>query len=303
MEFVRKWVQIFFGLFMNANWAFPFTRSIYQGPLKVLCAPGLNCYSCPASTTYCPIGSLQNLLGGIRMSLADNQYFFGLSVIGAMGFLGAMFGRMICGWACPFGFIQELLHKIPSRKFSIPRLLNYGKYLMLLGAVILLPLIIVDEFGGSSPWFCKLFCPAGTLEAGLPMLLLQPNLSKTIGPLFYNKLTIMTFFILWSILASRPFCRTTCPLGGFYALMNRYRLVKLTLNPSRCTNCNACHHVCPMGVKFNENPDDPECISCMACMQKACNFEAISIEIGGLPLTSTPRAKRRAPQGAPISIN
>ncbi|MBA3004167.1 MAG: 4Fe-4S binding protein, partial [Desulfurivibrio sp.] len=103
MELVRKWVQVIFGLLTNANWAFPFTRSIYQGPLKVLCAPGLNCYSCPASTTYCPIGSLQNILGSIRISLANSQYFFGLSVIGGMGVLGAMFGRMICGWACPFG--------------------------------------------------------------------------------------------------------------------------------------------------------------------------------------------------------
>jgi polyferredoxin len=237
------------------------------------------------------------------MSLANSQFFLGLSVIGAMGFLGAMFGRMICGWACPFGFIQELLHKIPSRKFPIPRLLNYGKYIMLLGVVILLPLIIVDEFSGSSPWFCKLFCPVGTLEAGLPMLLLQPNLNKTIGPLFYNKLTIMTFFILWSILASRPFCRTSCPLGGFYALMNRYRLVKLTLDPGRCTNCNACHHVCPMGVKFNENPDDAECISCMACMHKACKFGAINIEIGGLPLKSLPRAKGCVPQETAMPIN
>lgn len=302
MELVRKWVQVFFGFLMNANWAFPFTRSIYQGPLKVLCAPGLNCYSCPASTTYCPIGSLQNILGGIRISLANSQYFVGLSVIGAMGVLGAMFGRMICGWACPFGFIQELLHKIPSRKFSIPRPLNYGKYFMLLGVVILLPLLLVDEFGGSSPWFCKLICPAGTLEAGLPMLLLQPNLANTIGLLFYNKLTILVLIIVWSVFASRPFCRTICPLGGFYALLNRFRLVKLTLDAQRCTNCKACHHVCPMEVKFNENPDDPECISCMACMHRACKFEAIGIEIGGIPMKSSSRAKGRGPQEAEAPI-
>ncbi len=288
MEFARKWVQILFGLLTNANWAFPFTRSIYQGPLKVICSPGLNCYSCPSSTTYCPVGSLQNILGGIKISLSNNQYFFGLSVIGALGVLGAMFGRMICGWACPFGLIQELLHKIPSRKFSISRSLNYGKYAMLLVVVILFPLIMVDEFGGSSPWFCKFICPAGTLEAGLPMLLLQPNLTSTIGALFYNKLAILLSVLLWSVAASRPFCRTLCPLGAFYGLMNRFRMVKLKLDETRCTNCKACHHVCPMGVKFNENPDDPECISCLACLHKACKFEAISIEIGGMPIAATP---------------
>ncbi|MDD3815913.1 MAG: 4Fe-4S binding protein [Desulfocapsaceae bacterium] len=303
MELVRKRVQIIFSLLMNANWAFPFTRSIYQGPLKIFCAPGLNCYSCPASTTYCPIGSLQNILAGVRLSLENSQYFFGLSVIGSMGVLGALFGRMICGWACPFGFIQELLHKIPSPKFIIPHPLNYGKYFMLFVVVILLPLLVVDEFGGSSPWFCKLICPAGTLEAGLPMLLLQPDLTSTIGLLFYNKLTILILILLWSILASRPFCRTICPLGGFYALVNRYRLVKLTLDTKRCTNCKACHHVCPMEVKFNENPNDPECISCMACLYKACKFEAISIEIGGIPMQSPRRAQGHPTQKTVVPIS
>ncbi len=289
MEFVRKWVQVICTLLVNGNWAFPFTRNIYQGPLKIICSPGLNCYSCPASTTYCPIGSLQNLLGGIRLALENGQYYFGLSVVGSIGILGGMFGRMICGWACPFGFIQDLLHKIPSAKFKIATGLNYAKYVVLVGMVILAPLLIVDEFGGSSPWFCKLLCPAGTLEAGLPMLWLQPNLRNTIGVLFYSKLTILILIMLWSVAASRPFCRTLCPLGAIYGLFNRLRLVKLQHNPARCTNCKACHLVCPMGVKFNDNPDDAECISCMACLNRACKFEAISVEVGGIPLSGKRR--------------
>jgi ferredoxin len=58
-----------------------------------------------------------------------------------------------------------------------------------------------------------------------------------------------------------------------------------------------------MGVKFNENPDDAECISCMACMHKACKFGAINIEIGGLPLKSLPRAKGCVPQETAMPIN
>ena len=272
------------GFLMNSSWSFPFTRTIYQGPLKVICSPGLNCYSCPAATTYCPMGSLQQLLGGLRFALENGQYYFGFSVLGSIGILGGLFGRMICGWACPFGFIQELLHKIPTRKFGIPRLLSHGKFVFLLLFVIVLPLVLVDESGLGNPWFCKFVCPAGTLEAGIPMLLLQPNLRNTIGLLFLNKFMIMLIFLTWAIFASRPFCRTACPLGAFYALFSRVRLIKLRLDEARCTNCKACHHVCPMGVKFNESPDDPECISCMACMNKACKFNAISLEIGGIPL-------------------
>lgn len=295
MDFVRKWIQIIFGFLMNGYWAFPFTRNIYKGPLKVICAPGLNCYSCPAATTYCAMGSLQHLMGGLRFAVENGQYYIGWSVVGTLGILGGLFGRLICGWACPFGFIQELLYKIPSKKFEIPRVLRYGKYGFLVFMVILLPLFMVDEFGSGSPWFCKYVCPAGTLEAGIPMLVLQPNLRTTIGFLFYNKLFIMILFIIWAVVASRPFCRTTCPLGAFYALFNRVKLVKLRLDENNCTRCKACHHVCPTGVKFDENPDDMECISCLACMTTACKFDAISLEIGGVHLGSCPKSSATAP--------
>ena len=294
MELVRKWVQTILALLVNGSWSFPFTRTIYQGPLKVVCSPGLNCYSCPASTTYCPIGSLQQLMAGIRISLENGQNFFGLYVIGTMGVLGGVFGRLICGWACPFGLVQELLHKIPSRKFNIPRKLNYIKYFFLFVFVILLPLVIVDDFGYGELWFCKYICPAGTLEAGLPMLMLQPELGRTIGILFFNKLTILIAFVVWSILASRPFCRTFCPLGAFYSLFKNLKLVKLRHIEENCTQCEACHSVCPMGVKFNESPEDTECISCLACMNKACKFDAISLEIAGLPIGSKSGPRIRA---------
>jgi len=284
MEVVRKWVQALLVLLVNGYWSFPFTRNIYQGPLKVICSPGLNCYSCPASTTFCPIGSLQQLMAGLRPTLAAGQYYVGFYVFGALGVFGALFGRLICGWACPFGLFQELLHKIPSRKFAVPRGLRFVKYGFLLFFVILLPAVAVNQFGFGTLWFCKFVCPAGTLEAGFPLLLLQPELRRTVGLLFLNKAIILVFFMVWSILASRPFCLTTCPLGAFYALFARFRLVTLRFHPKNCTNCQACHQVCPMGVKFNENPEDAECITCLACMDKACRFDAISVEIGGLPV-------------------
>ncbi|MCB2183665.1 MAG: 4Fe-4S binding protein [Desulfobulbaceae bacterium] len=284
MELGRKWVQIVIAFLTNGYWGFPFTRTIYQGPLKVVCSPGLNCYSCPASTTYCPIGALQQLMLTMRFNLENAQYFLGWYVVGCIGVVGSFLGRMVCGWACPFGFFQEMLYKIPSRKFGVPRILRFLKYAILAFMVVLLPLFVVNEFGMGSPWFCKFLCPAGTLEAGIPLPIMQPGLRSTIGILFYNKLVILIAFIGWSVMASRPFCRVACPLGAFYALFSRVKLVKLELDLQKCTQCKACHHVCPMGVKFNESPDDAECISCMACMNQACKFDAISLSVGGIPL-------------------
>ena len=293
MATVRKWVQALCFLLSNGSWSFPLTRTIYQGPLKVVCSPGLNCYSCPASTTYCPMGALQQILGGVRMALENGQYFFGFYVVGTLGVIGGFIGRMVCGWFCPFGLFQELLHKIPSPKFGVPRGLRLVKFAVLLLMFFVLPLAAVDELGIGSPWFCKTLCPAGTLEAGIPMLLLQPGLREAIGLLFYSKVSFLLLFSGWSVLASRPFCRTTCPLGAFYALFSSVKLVKLSLNSERCTHCKACHAVCPMGVHFNESPNDTECISCLAC-SRVCPFQAIYLEIGGVPLaTLTDRHKSK----------
>jgi polyferredoxin len=163
--------------------------------------------------------------------------------------------------------------------------------------VVLLPLLVVDESGLGAPWFCKYLCPAGTLEAGIPMLLLQPNLRSTVGVLFLNKFFFLIVFVVWAVLSSRPFCRTACPLGAFYALFSKIKLIRLRLDPFKCTHCKACHKVCPMGVQFDESPEDTECISCLACT-KACKFDAINLEIGGLPV-----ATRTTPDPHPQQLN
>lgn len=284
MQIIRKWVQTVWVFLVNGYWAFPFTGNMYQGPLKVICSPGLNCYSCPAATSYCPIGSLQQLLGGIRFSLQSGSYYIGTFVVGWMGILGATFGRFICGWACPFGLFQELLHKIPSSKYPIPKVLNWGKYLFLHIFVVVFPLVLIDQFGLGAPWFCKYVCPAGTLEAGIPMVLLMPDLRTTVGLLYLNKMMILFGFTVWSVLSSRPFCRTACPLGAFYALFNRFSLIQLQLDEDACTNCKACHKVCPVGIRFNETPGSAECINCMKCASDACTFDAIHLTLAGYRL-------------------
>ncbi len=291
MQTIRKWVQAVWVFLINGFWGFPITGNLYQGPLKVICSPGLNCYSCPASTTYCPIGSLQQLLLSVRFSLETGKYYLGLFVLGTMGMLGVSFGRFICGWACPFGLFQELLYKIPSKKYSISPSLNLLKYVFFILFVVVLPLVFVDQFGLGKPWFCKYICPAGTLEAGIPMVFLVPDLRSTLGVLYVNKIIILIGFVLWSVFASRPFCRTTCPLGAFYALFNRISLVKLVLDKDACTNCKACHKVCPVEIRFNETPGSGECINCMKCMTDACTFDAIHVSVAGYRLRKTGRKR------------
>ncbi len=164
---------------------------------------------------------------------------------------------------------------------------------MLIAFVFLLPLFVTNDWGMGKPWFCKYVCPAGTLEAGLPMLLLQPDLKATLGYLFYNKLFWMMVFLIWSIKTSRPFCKTTCPLGAFYGFFNKFSLVKLDLLKEKCTDCGACAKVCPMGTQFNNSIGSHECIMCMRCMREACEFGAIHVTLGNVSMSADQRFKTR----------
>ena len=297
MESVRRLIQIVATFLTNGYFLFPQTKNIYQGSLKAICSPGLNCYSCPASTTYCPIGAIQQLLLGIRFSLETGAYYFSFYVVGSIGLIATATGRLTCGWLCPFGLIQELLYKIPfGKKREVHPILRYIKYGMLILFVFLFPLFLTNEWGMGLPWFCKYVCPAGTLEAGLPMLILQPDLRATLGYLFYNKLFWLMVFVFWSVTTSRPFCKTTCPLGAFYGAFNTFSLVKLNLIESNCTECGACATVCPMGIQFNESVGSPECILCMRCMHEGCQFGAIQLNIANTPLTANHRFKRKEQQ-------
>jgi len=189
--------------------------------------------------------------------------------------------------------LQELLYKIPiGKKREVPYVLRYLKYFMLIAFVFLFPLLLTNDWGMGKPWFCKYVCPAGTLEAGIPMLLLQPDLRATLGFLFYNKLFWMFIFLIWSVVTSRPFCKTTCPLGAFYGAFNKISFIKLELVKANCTECGACAKVCPMGIQFNKDEGSAECIMCMRCMKDACQFGAIQLTYGGSSLSAQQRISK-----------
>lgn len=137
---------------------------IYQGKGKAVCVPGLNCYSCPAASGACPIGSFQAVVGSSKFS-------FSYYITGFLILIGVLLGRFICGFLCPFGWLQELLHKIPTKKLSTKKLkpLTYIKYAVLLFAVGLLPMLITNDVGMGDPFFCKYLCPQGVLEGAIPL--------------------------------------------------------------------------------------------------------------------------------------
>ncbi len=270
----RKWFQSLSALLFNLNIPLFAKGAIHKGQTKGICVPILNCYSCPAALGACPIGALQNSLANLRFNLSLGLYQLGLYVIGSISVVGSLIGRLPCGWLCPFGLIQELLYKIPSPKFKIPGYVKYFRYAVLIIFVILMPLLLVDSLGLGQTWFCKLICPAGTLEAGIPLLAANPALRSQVGILFAWKFFVLTAFLIWMVLSLRPFCRTICPLGTILGFFNKASLFQMHVDDDKCTQCGLCSQICPVGLEPNETPNSPECIRCLKCLD-TCTYGAI----------------------------
>lgn len=248
---------------------------IYTGDYKKICLPGLNCYSCPGAIFACPIGSLQAVLGA-------KGYRFSLYVLGYIGLIGMFFGRAVCGWVCPFGFIQDLLYKIPIfRKIkNLPghRYLKYLKYVVLAIFVIILPAVVRGSSGTGVPWFCEYICPDGTLLGGIPLSIANADVRAAIGWRFCLKLAILAVIVVSGIKSYRPFCKYLCPLGALYSLANPISFYRYSVDREKCISCGLCREVCDMDIKVYEQPNSPECIRCGKC-KRACPKGAIESSI------------------------
>lgn len=271
-EWPRHRIQALWALLTNSYLIGFVQGKIYKGKLKNLCVPGLNCYSCPGAVGACPIGAMQAVIGSWNFK-------FAFYVAGFLVFVGALVGRFVCGWLCPFGLIQDLLHKVPFPKklktFRGDKLLRKLKYIILAVFVILLPLFLVDVLGQGAPYFCKLICPVGTLEGGIPLVLLNKSMHNVLGWLYAWKNVLLDITVFLSIIIYRPFCKYICPLGAIYSVFNPISVFKYRVDESKCVNCGACSKACKMGCDPVTNANHTECIRCGLC-KKVCPTGAIT---------------------------
>lgn len=238
-ERIRTYVQLGAAALQN---------SYFFKDLKFCPTPALNCYACPLAVTACPMGSLQNLIIKGYLPLALAGFFISL---------GATLGRATCGWVCPFGYIQELLGRLGKRKLNIANSYGWTRY------VILGVLAILGSYLLKSPLFCKV-CPAGTLEAGIPLAIGDSSIRAMVGLLFWLKVALLLAVIAACLFIKRPFCRFLCPLGAIYSPFNKISALKMKVD-AKCAKCGACKEVCPMDMAVYQDPDSGVCIRCMKC--------------------------------------
>jgi len=281
----RKMIQLFSAVLFNLNFKGFVEGNIYKGRIKGVCVPGLNCYSCPGAVGACPLGSLQSSLSELKFKLP-------LYILGTLIVFGILLGRAVCAFLCPFGLIQELLHKIPSpkvKKNKRTRRFSYLKYVILFLFVFALPIYYLIRTGVAVPAFCKFICPAGTLEGGIPLVAANTDLQSIIGGLFTWKIAVLIAVVALSVFVYRFFCRFLCPLGAIYSFFNKHAMIGIEVDVTKCTKCDKCVKFCKMDTR---HINDRECLRCGDCRQ-VCNNNAIMTRdvVGAVPYINKLKSK------------
>jgi len=230
-------------------------------------------------------------------------------------FLAAVFiGRALCGWVCPFGFVQDLLGPVKRKHLQVS-LRTHEWMINVKYAVLAVVLFISGSLAASlamgtgrgykqalgvfGPAPFNALSPADTLFAVLPKIVLDvsyaiPVLLETgtwdmttvilsTPLLLWARLAIMALFIFLAVQIPRSWCRYFCPQGAFLALLSRFSFLGLRRDPVKCTKdgCRECVDACPMMVRILDLPwekfSDPECIYCLKCVG-ACPAGALKLK-------------------------
>lgn len=220
--------------------------------LHTFCSPVFHCHSCPLATFACPIGVLANF---------SALHIFPFVAVGVLLIAGVSLGGFVCGWVCPFGFLQDLIGRIPTPKFHLPGWTRHIRFVVLLGLVLIVPYLWGEKH---SLFFCRL-CPAGALEAAVPNTIQSAMAGQEVVWPTLAKSSILVAVLLAMLFTWRPWCTVLCPLGAIFSLCNLFSFVFIRVNKESCTDCNRCRSLCRYGGGPREIGGDMQCIRCLDC--------------------------------------
>jgi ferredoxin-type protein NapH len=250
-----------------------------------ICGPVFHCYSCPLAMFACPIGVIANF---------SALHVIPLAAIGMLVVLGAALGSFICGWVCPFGFLQDLIAKIPTPKFTLPLWTGCFRYLVLLALVLVIPYL----WGEAHALFICRLCPAGALEGAVPNMVNQAIAGQPIVWPTGLKTAILVMVVIAMFFTWRPWCNLFCPLGAIYSLFNHISVLFLRFHRDRCIDCADCRSLCVDGRPAEQRVDGLHCVRCAECTR----CRAVTVETVFSLSNDTGRAtKIAANSDAPLS--
>ncbi|MFH1825188.1 MAG: 4Fe-4S binding protein [Candidatus Firestonebacteria bacterium] len=222
-----------------------------------------------------------NIFLRIDPLIAITEFFLFKTVIGLLIpafvtiLLTIILGRFFCGWVCPLGTIFDITG-VSRNIFFKKDILKLDLYSERLGNIFKKSL---------KYYFLVLLLIAAIFSVQLigffdPISLLTRTLTISIYPtLKFFRLNFITFLIFLliiglSIIKTRLWCVSLCPLGALLGVISKFALLKRNVN-KKCVSCKKCQKVCGLETideKFKSKKS--ECNFCLNC-SNVCSKEAI----------------------------
>jgi polyferredoxin len=176
--------------------------------------------------------------------------------------------KAVCGWACPYGALQEFLHKLPllsrwkkrnKMPFGVSNTVRVSLFLFFL-CDLTLDFTHLKDMGRVVYHYINPF-----------------NLFEWHFPLF-SVLAYVCITLILSLFFYRPHCLFVCPFGLYSWFIEKISIFRIRINRGKCTDCKACVTACPgfaMKGIYENSRMSPDCFSCGECLD-ACKFDALS---------------------------
>jgi NAD-dependent dihydropyrimidine dehydrogenase PreA subunit len=175
--------------------------------------------------------------------------------------------KIICGWACPFGALQELIYSLPFLKKIKRKKLPFWFANSIRGGLFVLMILFLFGFIGGKKGFV-------IYHHINPFNLFNMDFEP------FGVVLMLTVALVLGFGLYRPFCQLVCPFGFVSWLFEKISLNRIRVNHQKCTRCGACIQACPNHAAkglVDQKKLAADCFSCMRCLNK-CPVDAIAYQ-------------------------
>ena len=157
--------------------------------------------------------------------------------------------KLICGWGCQLGTLQDWLYQVSpvKKKKRMPFVVTNSIRIIVFVAFTIAALAMPFDF-------------IGLID---PFKVFEPSHLTTVSAVFIAVLLIISLFFY------RPWCTLACPFGLTGWLAERFSWFRVRWSQTKCIQCGACRRVCPTGHTnhlLDGDKTKADCYSCAACL-------------------------------------